>query len=521
MRVAAVIASVVLLGCGRVGYARHSVDGDPDPSVHDVGPDGRDGADRDADASGGDGDIDARSDAPPDALPDGADDGAEVDARSDADVDASSDADVDASSDADAAPTCVPESCNGVNDDCDAFVDEASICALCSGCSVVRGIAGPELSGIDLATDDAGEIWLAGQLNGTADFGGGPVTFGGTTGFIVEYDATGAFLSIGQQVANRSHYLDIDDDPMPELYFGYFDAAGIACHSTPIATTYCYAAIDVVGVGAAGGRAVFAGDSNNTSDAPVMGTEAGYFVSYDDRGTRLAPRVIDGTGAVHVHEVAIDPSGGVCVAGTFVGTVDFGGGGRIADPITASSGFVACYTSAAAYRWDRVFTGGPYAFEGLQIDAVVAIAVGSFSGNAVLDGTSRPSAGGLDGFVAVLDYATGSTAAALTWGAAGRDVAYGIVARSSRVEIVGAASPGASVGGTTFDDERIFFAAYDYGLRTVAIRSLSGTTYPTASAFAIDLTPTGVVVGLQLTSGIPLADPGFAAPGIVLLEVGP
>jgi len=111
-------------------------------------------------------------------------------------------------------------------------------------------------------------------------------------------------------------------------------------------------------------------------------------------------------------DLAVDSRGNLCLAGSFSGGVDFGGGGHGSEESPDlhripgggephSDIVVACFTEAGAYRWSRRFGG-------IEGDAAYAIAIGPeghvyltgfFQETVDFAGRSLTSAGGWDVFL--------------------------------------------------------------------------------------------------------------------------
>jgi len=113
-------------------------------------------------------------------------------------------------------------------------------------------------------------------------------------------------------------------------------------------------------------------------------------------------RALGVAGSDSGYSVAIDGSGNVIVAGTFMGTADFGGG-----PLTSSGGtypdiFIAKYSAAGAHQWSKRIGGiGDEIPHGVAVDGSGNVVVtGSFTSTADFGGGSLTSTGSYDIFVA-------------------------------------------------------------------------------------------------------------------------
>jgi len=102
------------------------------------------------------------------------------------------------------------------------------------------------------------------------------------------------------------------------------------------------------------------------------------------------------------YAVATDSEGNIIMAGSFTGTVDFGGGPLVSNNNSYSDLFIAKFSPTGAHLWSRS-VGGFYddAVYGVAVDANNNVLVtGTFSGTADFGGGPLTSAGGPDIFVA-------------------------------------------------------------------------------------------------------------------------
>lgn len=133
-----------------------------------------------------------------------------------------------------------------------------------------------------------------------------------------------------------------------------------------------------------------------------------FVAKFDANGYHLWSHAYGGTSADNPVAVAIDPSGDVFVLGTFMRTVDFGGG-----PMTTSDGvrpdvFVVKYGGATgAYIWGKRFGGDDFdTAGGIYVDDMGrSVIVGGFTGTTDFGGGSVTSSGIYDIFIVEYDSA--------------------------------------------------------------------------------------------------------------------
>lgn len=313
--------------------------------------------------------------------------------------------------------------------------------------------------GRDIAVDGAGNVYVAGEFRGTADFG--PITrtsAGGDDGFVAKLDPAGTV-----QWANRWGTTIEDSgqgvgiDAAGNVYaLGYrftspgtgnghdvfkFSPTGttvwakwISTRSQPISADL---AVDAAGntfvAGRfqgtvdfdpnAGKRNVYSGPTSSSAGFVLKLTSAGNF-------GWVAPFVVS-NGSAAAQSITLDTGGNVIVGGYYSGTVDFNpGGGTTYLPATGKA-FITKLTAGGSLAWARALAGTGSTFVyGLAVDSAGSIyATGLFSGTVDFDpgaGThSRTTAGGSDAYVLKLD-ANGNFGWAESFGSTGNDIGFGI-----------------------------------------------------------------------------------------------
>lgn len=212
------------------------------------------------------------------------------------------------------------------------------------------------------AVDTSGSMFVAGDFNGTLDFGGGALTSAGYGDiFIVKLGSDGAHLW-------SKRFGDADDQ--------HASANTVDALGSVIVTGDFFGTVDF------GGGAL-------TS----AGYEDIYVVKLGADGAYLwSKRFGDGDGQ-RAHSVAVDASGDVVITGPFWGTVDFGGG-----PLASAGSddiFVAKLASDGAYLWSKRFgDAGDQEGKAVAVDAFGDVIVtGDFFGTIDFGGGALTNAG--------------------------------------------------------------------------------------------------------------------------------
>lgn len=235
--------------------------------------------------------------------------------------------------------------------------------------------------GLGVATDALGNVFLTGNLPGTADFGGGPVP---GIGFVVKLDPSGAHL----------------------WSKGFSGARGRG-----IATG---AAGNVVLLGTLEGPVDFGGGVLS----PTGGDRDLYVVEYDADGGHLWSKAFPATGVISIWggDVALDPSGDILIASSSFGNMDFGGGDLVGAGGTDI--FVAKLTADGQHVWSKRFGDSqPQAAYGIAVDGLGDVFVaGDLAGVVNFGGAVLSSAGMNDVFVAKLGGAGGEPVWAARFG---------------------------------------------------------------------------------------------------------
>jgi hypothetical protein len=320
--------------------------------------------------------------------------------------------------------------------------------------------------------DGQGRVAVTGSFFGTTDFGGGSVssyvhpTLGPTMdAFVAEYTSSGAYLwarvlgadsdDAGKGIATDangnvlvtgyqgSYSVDYGGGPQysrgaSDIFIAKYSSAGSWGWSKTIG-----------GIGYDQGNAIEADGAGNvfvtgyfgpsTSGVDFGGgplVSAGlsdvFLVKYSDTGQFLWAKRFGSSGNDVGLAVSTDSSGNVIIAGSFEGTVDFGGGGL------TSSGmrdvFVAKYSATGQHLWSKRFgsTGDEVGY-GLAVDSAGDVVLsGKFQGSVSFGGTALTSAGGDDIFLAKLSGANGAHSWSKSFGSTSGDVSLGVAVDGSK-----------------------------------------------------------------------------------------
>lgn len=217
-----------------------------------------------------------------------------------------------------------------------------------------------------LAVDASGNIFLSATFTGMSSFGGtAQNSSGGSDVMLAKYSSDGTHLW-------STHYGGSGTDASGALAT---DSSG-----------------NVISVGSFQGTATFGGSSLMSMGQP----SDVFFAKYSPDGTHLWSKRLGGPKAERAYSVTVDRNDNIFIAGSFDGTVNFGG----SDLVTAGADdmWIGKFSSDSTHIWSAGY-GGPNIDEaiGIQPDASGgAVAVGYFQDTATITGTSLKSAGGWD-----------------------------------------------------------------------------------------------------------------------------
>jgi gliding motility-associated-like protein len=337
-------------------------------------------------------------------------------------------------------------------------------------------IGGPELydSGLSIATDVSGSVYVGGFFKFAADFDPSPAAFplnsANGTAFLAKYDPNGLFqwaFNIGLGNNDNTVY-DIRTDNLSNVYIcGFFQGANIDFDPS------------------AGNTLL---SSNGAYDA--------YFAKYNSNGQIQFAKNIGGAGLDVARGIALDFTGNIYITGDFQGAnVDF-------DPAPAttalqssaggSDAFVASYDYDGNYRW-AFKMGGPGTDLSWKIsgDNIHLFVTGNFSGSVDMDpGASTDlltSSGGFDISVGKYTVAGGYVCSFRT-GGSGDDFGLGIQATGANSFYLAGSFTGSGVD-------------FDPGPAVVDLNSAGGDDAFLAKYDWVNVTPEGTLAGAVVCKG--------------------
>src|SRR5437660_1605268 len=247
------------------------------------------------------------------------------------------------------------------------------VAALCgrSGTAAVGGV-GTDV-GMGVALDGAGNAFVTGYFEQSADFGGGALVSAGVKDvFLVKYSSTGAHVW-SKRIGGTGYDLG--------------EAVAVDGSGNVVVAGYFQGTIDCGG-------------------GPLTSAGLGdmFVAKYSATGQHLWSKRFGGTGDDYVHGIAVDGSGDVFLTGQFTNTIDFGG------PALTSAGyediFLAKISGASGgYLWSKRFGSATRtdAGYGVAVDGSGNVAITGFFAYGVDFGVGTLIAQDSDIFVAKYD----------------------------------------------------------------------------------------------------------------------
>ena len=318
-------------------------------------------------------------------------------------------------------------------------------------CSLAVGGTGDERA-YSVAVDSNGDIAVTGTFQGSVNFGGVTKTSNGVAdGYVAKYSSncstTAQWVRTWGSVNDEAGYgvaFDSNRDVVVTGYFiSYSDFGGGMVQSTdglPEAFVAKYAgttgayqwAHALKSANYTAGRSVAIDSANNVVIAGTFsgsikqdqqstllvtsrGAGDGFIVKYSPTGVLQWASSFGSTGEDAVYGVAVDKGGNIAVAGSFVGTILFTGGGSFTSA-GLSDGFVARFSPMGNYLWATQLGG-------TDVDVGYSVASDDV-GNVVVTGAVQN--GGQQDIIVSKYSPTGSALWSRTYGSTLHDVAYDV-----------------------------------------------------------------------------------------------
>ncbi len=218
-----------------------------------------------------------------------------------------------------AAETC---STPDIDDNCDGITD-------CRGFALWSKQFGDPGSvyGSEMAVDSADNLVLTGQISDSVDFGNGPLVGTGLgDAYLAKFDANGNALwskTFPNGGSQEPYFIEIDNNDNLVLLGGFQ------------------------------GTVDFGGGPLTQMMSPEMGFDA-FLAKFHADGNHVWSKQFAAPGARFAYVVRTDSAGNVVLAGSFKGTVDFGGGPLVSAGVDA---FVLKLDPNGNHLWSRHFAG--------------------------------------------------------------------------------------------------------------------------------------------------------------------
>jgi hypothetical protein len=222
------------------------------------------------------------------------------------------------------------------------------------------GGAGDEIS-YSIALDAAGNVYITGWFEGTADFDPGPGIFnlvseGHVDIFISKLDASGNFIwakSVGGSIPDVGYSIIVDTSA--NVYITGFFSGTVDFDPDPSVNYFLTAAV--------------------SSDA--------FILKLDSAGNFVWAKAMSGTNGVYSFSIALDASGNVYTTGNFQGTVDFDPAPAVNFNLTSGGStdiFVSKLDSGGNFVWAKQMGGTAFDYGfAIAVDASFNVYVtGSF-----------------------------------------------------------------------------------------------------------------------------------------------
>ncbi len=225
--------------------------------------------------------------------------------------------------------------------------------------------------GQSIAVDNAGNVYITGQFEGTAAFGSISITSaGGTDVFIAKYNRAGQLQWVKSAGGGGNEFgFGIAADTGGNVYI-----TGIY-HTT---TTF-----------------------ENTTFTSAGNSDL-YIAKYSTNGIMQWVRSAGGPNNDLGNSIAVDAAGNAYITGYFQGTATFGTTTVTSTPLPFDDILIAKYTTDGNFQWVKSAggSGGDFGFDIAADSGGNVYVTGTYSGTAFFDGTPLTSEGTVDMFLA-------------------------------------------------------------------------------------------------------------------------
>lgn len=277
-----------------------------------------------------------------------------------------------------------------------------------------------------VTTDTQGNVFVSGQFAGSIDFGAGPMSAGGTDGFVAKFASNGLAVwskQIAGAGAESAFGVTVDsegDVVVTGTVVGDVTFAGLTYpgnmgvgifvgklggvdglpawgkvfgldepYQLGIGVARAGMAGEVVVVGHFGDKIEFAADITIAAGS----TPDLFIVKLNSEGNALWAKGLGNDGMDVAHDVGVDDFGNITVVGSFEGDLDFGPQGPVLKSLGPVDGFVAKFDPNGNVLWAQQ-AGGPGgdAAYGVAVDAMgTAYVTGVANDDFSLGGTTIPA----------------------------------------------------------------------------------------------------------------------------------
>lgn len=286
--------------------------------------------------------------------------------------------------------------------------------------------------GLSIYTDSLENVYVVGTFQETVDFGEGAVTSKGSTDiYIIKYSSEGEYLwskTIGGAGGEQGRSIGVDSSDniyIGGVFQGAVDFGGGIVNSTGNSDGYLVKytpdgdyvwAKTFGGTGSSFGGGHISIDSSDNiyitgqfyetanfgaGNVTSKGHADIYLVKYTSAGNYEWSKTLGGTGIEFVHSICVDTSGNLYIAGTFLGTGNFGAG-NVASNNTSFDMYLVKHLSNGDYAWSKTLGGtGTDVITSISTDSADNIYISGYFQQTINfgGGNVTSKAGGYAGFI--------------------------------------------------------------------------------------------------------------------------